>query len=132
MAASDDCIPGLRRLADAVHAHGCAVFGQLFHPGREITETDDGTTPVGYAPSAVPTERFRVTPRALDEATIVEIIDGYAAAAVRLERAGYDGAEIVASHGYLPAQFLNPLTNLRDDAPRRCAGLKPATAAHPA
>ena len=116
MATDDECIPGFRRLADAVHAHGCAVFGQLFHPGREIMETDDGTTPVAYAPSAVPTERFRVTPRALDEATVVEIIDGYAAAAARLERAGYDGAEIVASHGYLPAQFLNPLTNLRDDA----------------
>jgi 2,4-dienoyl-CoA reductase-like NADH-dependent reductase (Old Yellow Enzyme family) len=116
MTTSDDCIPGFRRLADAVHAHGCAVFGQLFHPGREIMETDDGTTPVAYAPSAVPTERFRVTPRVLDEQTIVEIIDGYATAAARLERAGYDGAEIVASHGYLPAQFLNPLTNLRDDA----------------
>jgi 2,4-dienoyl-CoA reductase-like NADH-dependent reductase (Old Yellow Enzyme family) len=116
MATSDDCIPGFRLLAEAVHAHGCAVFGQLFHPGREIMETDDGTIPVGYAPSAVPTERFRVTPRALNEETIFEIINGYAAAAVRLKRAGYDGAEIVASHGYLPAQFLNPLTNLRDDA----------------
>ena len=32
----DDCIPGYRRLAEAVHGHGCKVFGQLFHPGREV------------------------------------------------------------------------------------------------
>ena len=33
----------------------------------------------------------------------------------RLDAAGLDGVEIVASHGYLPAQFLNPRVNLRDD-----------------
>ena len=32
----DDCIPGYQALAEAVHYHGCKVFGQLFHPGREV------------------------------------------------------------------------------------------------
>ena len=32
-----------------------------------------------------------------------------------MQEAGLDGIEIVASHGYLPAQFLNPRVNLRDD-----------------
>ena len=115
MATSDDCIPGYRRVAEAVHQHGCALFGQLFHPGREIMESADGTAPVAYAPSAVPNERFHVMPRPMSLTMIREIIDGYAAAAKRLETAGLDGVEVVGSHGYLPAQFLNPRVNLRED-----------------
>lgn len=115
MATTDDCIPGYRRLADVVHGHGSGILGQLFHPGREITESSDGTMPVALAPSAVPTERFRVMPRAMTGAEIDEVLDGYSAAAVRLREAGLDGVEVVSSHGYLPAQFLNATTNLRDD-----------------
>jgi len=115
MATTDECIPGYARVAQAVHAHGCALFGQVFHPGREIMESQDGTLPVAYAPSAVPNERFHVTPRAMSARMIGEVVEGYAAAAHRLERAGLDGVELVASHGYLPAQFLNPRVNLRED-----------------
>ena len=115
MADEDGCIPGYRKLAERVHAHGTKIFGQLFHPGREIMETDDGTAPVAYAPSAVPNSRFHVMPVPLSEAMIAEIIAGYASSARRLKEAGLDGCEIVASHGYLPAQFLNPHVNLRED-----------------
>ena len=116
MATSDDCIAGYRTLAEAVHAEGCAIFSQLFHPGREIMESADGLLAVAYAPSAVPNERFHVMPRALPVALIDEIVAGYASAARRMHQAGLDGVEVVASHGYLPAQFLNPRLNLRDDA----------------
>ncbi len=116
MATDDFVVPGYQALVDAVHRHGAHVFGQLFHPGREITESRDGTTPVAWAPSAVPSERFRVMPRPMALAEIEEVLDGYAGAAARLARAGVDGVEVVASHGYLPAQFLNPATNLREDA----------------
>src|SRR6202042_3480294 len=115
MATDDSCIPGYRALAAAVKAHGTGLFGQLFHPGREVMDTDDGTLTVAVAPSAVPTERFRVMPRPLRLAEIREIVDGYGQAAARLQRAGLDGVEVVASHGYLPSQFLNPVTNLRAD-----------------
>ncbi len=114
-AVSDDCIPGYRRIAEACHGHGCKVFGQLFHPGREIVESVDGSTPVSYAPSASPNERFHVMPSPLSRAMIGEIVAGYGAAARRMAEAGLDGVEIVASHGYLPAQFLNPRVNRRDD-----------------
>jgi len=115
MADNDDGIPGYRALSDAVHAHGCKVFGQLFHGGREIMESQDGSLPVSLAPSSVPSERFHVMPRAMPLSLIDEVIAGYGSAARRLKEAGLDGAEIVASHGYLPAQFLNPRVNIRTD-----------------
>ena len=115
MAIDDSCMAGYTKLASTVHRSGTIIFGQLFHPGREVMESQDGSSPVALAPSAVPNERFRVMPRALQIWEIEEIIEGYAQAALRLEKAGLDGAEIVASHGYLPAQFLNPHLNLRVD-----------------
>ncbi|MCU1769688.1 FAD-dependent oxidoreductase [Pseudomonas protegens] len=115
MATDDACIDGYRRLAETCHAHGTVVLSQIFHPGREIMESADGLLAVAYAPSAVPNERFRVMPRALDQDMIDEIIQGYADAARRLHQAGLDGVELVASHGYLPAQFINPRVNRRTD-----------------
>ncbi len=115
MATEDACIPGYRRLAHAVHVHGCAVFGQIFHDGREVMDAPDGSLAVALAPSVVPNERFHVMPRAMPIALIEEVVAGYGSAARRLQQAGLDGVEIVASHGYLPAQFLNPRVNLRTD-----------------
>lgn len=115
MAIDDSCIDGYQRLASIVHANGTTIFGQLFHPGREVMESLDGSSPVALSASAVPNERFHVMPRAMTIPEIAEVVDGYAQAASRLQRAGLDGVEIVASHGYLPAQFLNPLVNLRTD-----------------
>jgi 2,4-dienoyl-CoA reductase-like NADH-dependent reductase (Old Yellow Enzyme family) len=115
MATDDACIEGYRKLAQTCHAHGTVVLSQVFHPGREIMESSDGLLAVAYSASSVPNERFRVMPRALDQAMIDEIVDGYAAAARRLHQAGIDGVEVVASHGYLPAQFINPRVNRRTD-----------------
>lgn len=115
MATDDSCIDGYRELAETCHAHGTMVLSQIFHPGREIMESADGLLAVAYSASGVPNERFRVMPRALDQAMINEIVAGYASAARRLHEAGIDGVEVVASHGYLPAQFLNPRVNRRTD-----------------
>jgi 2,4-dienoyl-CoA reductase-like NADH-dependent reductase (Old Yellow Enzyme family) len=112
---SDDVIPGYRRLADAVHTHGATLFGQLFHPGREILESIDGSAPPSYAPSAVPNERFHVMPVPMSMGLIREVIAGYGDGARRLQQAGLDGCEILCSMGYLLAQFLSPRVNLRDD-----------------
>ena len=78
MATDDSCIPGYQRVVEACREHGCAVFGQVFHPGREIIESQDGALPVAYAPSAVPNERFRVMPRPMSRTMIAEVVDGYA------------------------------------------------------
>ena len=116
MATEDGSIAGYRSVAEAVHRHGTVLFGQLFHPGREIAEADGGLLSVAYAPSSIPNERFHVMPRPLKKSMIDAIVQGYGDAARRMQTAGMDGVEIVASHGYLPAQFLNPRVNLRDDA----------------
>lgn len=112
---TDECIPGYRALAAACHEYDCKVFGQLFHAGREIATMADGSLPVGYSSSDTPNERHRAVPRPMSKAFIAEIVDCYAQGAVRLFEAGLDGVEIVASHGYLLAQFLNPSINRRTD-----------------
>ena len=43
MADTDDCIAGYRALAETVHPHGTVLFGQLFHDGREMMESQDGS-----------------------------------------------------------------------------------------
>jgi 2,4-dienoyl-CoA reductase-like NADH-dependent reductase (Old Yellow Enzyme family)/thioredoxin reductase len=112
----DACIPGYRRLAEAVHDFGCRIFGQLFHPGREVLGMNpDGTRRVTYAPSPEPHERYLHMSRAMPLDLIEEIIEGYGDTALRMQAAGLDGVEVVGSHGYLPAQFLNPRTNRRHD-----------------
>jgi len=105
-ATSPDCIPGYRLVAQAVHRHGAKVFGQLFHPGREIQSTSDGMMAVAWAPSAVPNERFHIMPKPMPEALIEEVIAGYGWAAGYPVEGGLEGVEVVASQGYLPAQFL--------------------------
>lgn len=115
MATDDTCIAGYRQLADVCHAEGCVIFSQLFHPGREIMESADGLLAVAYAPSVSPNERFHVMPREMEKDLIDEIVAGYAASARRMFLAGLDGVEFVASHGYLPIQFLNPEVNQRTD-----------------
>lgn len=115
MGTSDDCIAPFRRLVDAIHAEGTKVFVQLFHPGRELLGRPDGVVQPAFAPSHAPSERFKVIPREMPVPLISEIITGFGETARRMAEAGADGVEIVASHGYLPAQFMNPKVNSRQD-----------------
>jgi 2,4-dienoyl-CoA reductase-like NADH-dependent reductase (Old Yellow Enzyme family) len=115
MGTSDECIAPFKRLIDAIHAEGTKVFIQLFHPGRELLGRPDGVVQPAFAPSHSPSERFKVIPREMSTALIGEILDGYGQAARRMAEAGADGVEIVASHGYLPAQFMNANVNRRAD-----------------
>ena len=68
------------------------------------------------APSAVPSQRFKVEPRALSSGEIEEIIEHHELVAGNAREAGLDGIELCASHGYLPTQFLSERSNRRDDA----------------
>jgi 2,4-dienoyl-CoA reductase-like NADH-dependent reductase (Old Yellow Enzyme family) len=54
-------------------------------------------------------------PKALEEPEIENIIERFVSTARQAEKAGFDGVQIHAAHGYLLAQFLSPLTNKRED-----------------
>ena len=114
--ASDDCIPGLKSLADSVHRHGARIFGQLSHSGRVTKRMSGGLRGVAYAPSVVPDQRFHTMPRAMPVALIEELVEEAGKAARRFGEAGFDGIELLASHGLLISDFLNPRNNRRTDA----------------
>ena len=114
-AGRDTIIPGLKKLSKSCREYGTSVFGQLFHAGRAVRYTHDGSKPLIYSPSDIPDDRYRVVPRPMPNEMIWEVIDSYANAAARLTEADLDGVEILASMGYLIAQFLNPATNRRED-----------------
>ena len=114
-AATDECIPRLRRVADLCAAGDCRFFGQVYHEGRARAHSTDGSMDVACAPSAVPDERFHIMPRAMDLAMIEDLVNHFAAAAQRMHKAGTDGVEVLVGMGYVHAQFLSPRTNLRRD-----------------
>ncbi|MBT7648331.1 MAG: FAD-dependent oxidoreductase [Alphaproteobacteria bacterium] len=114
-AMDDSCIPGYQNIAEAVIGNGATCFGQIFHPGREMLGSADGTLGVSWSASTVANERYHVKPRAMSQDVIAKTIQDYADAADRLRRGGIQGVEIVASHGYLPAQFLSANLNKRED-----------------
>jgi N-ethylmaleimide reductase len=121
---SDAQVEGWRGVTRAVHRAGGRIFVQLWHVGRisHPSLQPNGSLPVG--PSAIAAEgnamtlegpRPFVTPRALEEAEIAEIVQAYARATERARDAGFDGVEIHAANGYLVEQFLTDGSNQRSD-----------------
>ena len=111
---SDDHLPGLTALAEAIHEGGALATVQLNHAGRYNSSFFlGGNKPV--APSAVPCRLTRETPREMDLEEIGATIRRFGDAAVRVREAGYDMVEILAGTGYLISEFLSPLTNRRKD-----------------
>ena len=110
----DGKIPALAKLVDAVHAHGVAIFAQLSHSGRQVLPGFAGLMEAVSA-SAVKDLSTGTRPRALTKAEIDRVVERFGEAADRCRRAGFDGIEIHAGHGYLISQFLTPHTNRRND-----------------
>jgi 2,4-dienoyl-CoA reductase-like NADH-dependent reductase (Old Yellow Enzyme family) len=106
---SDDHLPGLTRLAAALRAEGSVSSVQLHHAGlRSPTDL------TGEAPRA-PSEDAETGARALTLDEVEILRDDFIAAAVRAEKAGFDGVELHGAHGYILCAFLSPETNRRDD-----------------
>ncbi len=111
--ADDHKIAGLRELAQVIHRNGPKTVMQINHAGSAASPDIIGTVPVG--PSAVNNPRQGGFPRELTPQEIDEIVLSFVDAAVRVKKAGFDGVEIHAAHGYLLNQFFSPLTNKRSD-----------------
>ncbi|MHB8841584.1 MAG: NADH:flavin oxidoreductase [Candidatus Aquicultor sp.] len=111
---SDDLIPGLRRLVEAVHQEGGKIAFQLVHAGRQTTKSIIGRTPMG--PSAGGRDPVNlVKPREMTEEDIQETIAAFGSAAGRAVEAGVDAIQFHAHGGYLLNQFLSPFFNRRTD-----------------
>ncbi len=109
----DSLIGAYRKLTDAIHSEGAAVFAQLSHAGARAK---DSGLPV-IAPSEK-TVWSDCSPKAMDEEDLCRVIRGFAEAALRAKNAGFDGVQIHGAHGYLLSEFYSPLTNHREDAYR--------------
>jgi 2,4-dienoyl-CoA reductase-like NADH-dependent reductase (Old Yellow Enzyme family) len=136
--AHDGHIAGYAALAERVHAHGAKVAAQLVHnAGTAINDMTAGRPMiVPSIPEAKPRDRISqmVTPEEVaamsrsrqaptfavhyqvaTEDDCASIIDWFATAAERCARAGLDGVELHAGHGYLFDEFLSPASNTRTD-----------------
>jgi len=134
---TDECVKGFEALAERVHAHGAAVFVQISHHGKTaLVDTAEARPmlvpslplpeldPMGMARDLTIDEMTKMASTlggnfpTFEEATepdLAEIGQQFAAAAVRAERAGCDGVEVHAAHGYLLSTFLSPCWNQRSD-----------------
>ena len=112
--AKDRHIEPMRALTDRVHTYGTKIFCQLQHPGRQNHTVLAGGKPC-LAPSAVMCKYSESLVRAMTNAEIKSMVLDFVNAGVRAMRAGFDGVEIHAAHGYLVGQFMSPYTNKRTD-----------------
>jgi len=112
---SDNKIPGLKRIADAIKSEGSTAILQIYHGGRMVEpELIGGKTPV--APSAIAAPREGATqPLALSAEEVDTMITKFGDAVNRAIKAGFDGVEIHGANTYLIQQFYSPNSNQRDD-----------------
>jgi 2,4-dienoyl-CoA reductase-like NADH-dependent reductase (Old Yellow Enzyme family) len=107
----------LARWAEAGKAGGAAMWMQINHPGRQVQARMPG---VVWGPSPLAIELGRHSKRfgqpvEMTKGQISATVNRFATTAGLAERAGFDGVEVHAAHGYLLSQFLSPLVNQRSD-----------------
>ncbi|NGX86231.1 flavocytochrome c [Rahnella sp. Lac-M11] len=112
---SDNKIPGLKKIADAIISKGSKAILQIYHGGRMVEpELIGGRTPV--APSAIAAPREgATTPKELTGEEVETMITKFGDAVNRAIKAGFDGVEIHGANTYLIQQFYSPNSNQRTD-----------------
>ena len=121
---SDLVITGLSEIADSISRYGAHVSIEISHAGRNAKPSLlKGKSPIGPSPIPNGLEEMMAakegrSPREvkeMNEEQISQAIQGFADAAYRCQRAGFDLVMIHGAHGHLPAQFLSPYSNKRTD-----------------
>ncbi|TVY92147.1 NADH-dependent flavin oxidoreductase, partial [Lachnellula willkommii] len=110
-------IEKLNELVVAAQEHGSLCVAQLNHPGRQINSLLQ-PNPVSCSAIQLEGERVGMTfgkPTALTKAGISEIVEQFAESSRLCHKAGFDGVQLHAAHGYLIGQFLSKRTNIRTD-----------------
>lgn len=117
-------IEAWKKVTEAVHQEGGAIFAQLWHTGRVgHSFVKNGELPVAPSPIAIEGQQHFTmegmkdyeTPRALSTEEVKSIVEQYKQAALNAIEAGFDGVELHAAFGYLPNQFLIESSNQRTD-----------------
>jgi 2,4-dienoyl-CoA reductase-like NADH-dependent reductase (Old Yellow Enzyme family)/thioredoxin reductase len=114
---TDDCLPTLKSLVDAVHQYDTKFGIQLWDGGTQ-TGGKLQLSPSGVAANAQAVfdlSRETPLPKVLSIEDIKDVVGYFADAAVRCQKAGFDFVEIHAGHGYLISAFLSPYFNKRTD-----------------
>jgi len=109
---NNDMIPGLSRLAQAVHEGGGKIALQIVHAGiNSVYLPQKGIT----VPVVSEIPGVKRAHRQMTDEDIEGIIDDFAAAAVRGREAGFDAIQLHGAHGYLMSQFISTIFNNRTD-----------------
>jgi 2,4-dienoyl-CoA reductase-like NADH-dependent reductase (Old Yellow Enzyme family) len=104
---------GHKALTDVVHENGANIILQLVYVGSYVMGEITGMTI--FAPSAVENLNTKILPQAISIKQIKIIQEKFSETALRAKKAGYDGVEIHAAHGFLLSQFMTPYYNRRTD-----------------
>ena len=114
LALSDDkYIPGMKKLADAIHEGGAKAGVQLWLGGSAVLFGDQ--TSMVVVPSDFKVEGTDYVIKAASKEIINECIKAFGDAARRAVEAGYDTVEFHAGHNYTPHSFLSKAFNKRTD-----------------
>lgn len=106
---SDDFIPGLRRLADAIKMQGArAVLQMNTHRGRA-----DEMWPASASSIPHPVKGTMTHMLTVDE--ILQLVHEFGEGVQRAKEAGFEGIMIHGAGGYLISEFLSPFVNRRTD-----------------
>lgn len=108
----DSYIKGYKELTDIVHFYKSKIVAQLAYGGSQGTYENNKEI---LGPSAIPQYGTKIIPKEMTKDDIKMIINSFGDGAIRAKKAGFDGVEIHASHGYLLSQFLSPYHNKRTD-----------------
>lgn len=109
---SDAQLGGLAGIARVIREAGAVALIQLHHAGR-VSCAQAAPTPWSSSAQALSDGRAA---HEMSAGEIERLKGWFVEAALRAQRAGYDGVELHCAHGYLLSQFLSPLSNRRTDA----------------